>query len=172
MTIVVELPGAAALELDHLLLDINGTLTCDGRLLDGVAEDAVKKRDDVAHRLRCETSTQHRAGEYLDVGGLTSATRREPMVGEMWTRCIDSQFWRYDLRAPWSSSRSRSALAASSTVRPRASSADTTAASSASCACRSARSAIARVRPWLESGARFGPSRRLRRWPSGVCQRP
>ena len=37
MTIVVELPGVAALELDHLLLDINGTLTCDGRLLDAVA---------------------------------------------------------------------------------------------------------------------------------------
>jgi soluble P-type ATPase len=38
MTIVVELPGAAALVLDHLLLDINGTLTRDGRLLDGAAE--------------------------------------------------------------------------------------------------------------------------------------
>ncbi len=24
----------------------------------------------------------------------TSATRREPIAGEMWTRCIDSQFWR------------------------------------------------------------------------------
>jgi P-type E1-E2 ATPase len=51
MTIVVELPGAAALELDHLLLDINGTLTCDGRLLDGVADAIAGLRDAVSVRL-------------------------------------------------------------------------------------------------------------------------
>ena len=28
------------------------------------------------------------------------STRRLPMAGEMWMRCIDSQFWRYDSRAP------------------------------------------------------------------------
>src|SRR5215212_259167 len=38
---------------------------------------------------------------------VTSATRRGPIAGEMWTRCIDSQFCRYDLLAPWSSSRHR-----------------------------------------------------------------
>jgi P-type E1-E2 ATPase len=51
VTIVVELPGAAALELDHLLLDVNGTLTCDGRLLDGVADAIARLRDAVSVRL-------------------------------------------------------------------------------------------------------------------------
>jgi P-type E1-E2 ATPase len=41
MTIVVELPGLPPVELEHLLLDVNGTLTLDGHLLDGVA-DAVR----------------------------------------------------------------------------------------------------------------------------------
>jgi P-type E1-E2 ATPase len=51
MTIVVELSGAAPLEVDHLLLDINGTLTCDGRLLDGVADAIAGLRDCVSVRL-------------------------------------------------------------------------------------------------------------------------
>jgi P-type E1-E2 ATPase len=51
MTIVVELPGALPVELDHLLLDINGTLTCDGRLLDGVAGAIAGLRDAVSVRL-------------------------------------------------------------------------------------------------------------------------
>jgi P-type E1-E2 ATPase len=51
MTIVVELPGAAALDLDHLLLDVNGTLTRDGRLLDGVAEAIAGLRDAMSVRL-------------------------------------------------------------------------------------------------------------------------
>lgn len=38
MTINVRLPGRAPLELDHLLLDFTGTLSCDGALLPGVAE--------------------------------------------------------------------------------------------------------------------------------------
>jgi soluble P-type ATPase len=51
MTIVVELPGALPVELDHLLLDINGTLTCDGRLLDSVADAIAGLRDAVSVRL-------------------------------------------------------------------------------------------------------------------------
>jgi soluble P-type ATPase len=34
----IVIPGAPALELHHLVLDFNGTLACDGGLLDGVAE--------------------------------------------------------------------------------------------------------------------------------------
>ena len=49
----------------------------------------------------------------------TSATRRLPRAGEMCTRCIDSQFCRYDFRPPSTAMRSRSASTASSTVRPR-----------------------------------------------------
>lgn len=38
MTLSVTIPGRAALELDHLLLDFTGTLSLDGALLPGVAE--------------------------------------------------------------------------------------------------------------------------------------
>jgi soluble P-type ATPase len=33
-----EIPGRAAIELDELLLDVNGTLTRQGKLINGVAE--------------------------------------------------------------------------------------------------------------------------------------
>lgn len=38
MTLSVEIPGRGRLELEHLVLDVNGTLTSRGVLLDGVAE--------------------------------------------------------------------------------------------------------------------------------------
>jgi len=38
MTLAVEIPGRPSLVLEHLLLDVNGTLTNRGELLDGVAE--------------------------------------------------------------------------------------------------------------------------------------
>ena len=51
MTILIEMDDAAPLELDHLLLDINGTLTCDGKLLDGVADAIDGLRDALSVRL-------------------------------------------------------------------------------------------------------------------------
>jgi P-type E1-E2 ATPase len=51
MTIVVEVPGGRPLELDHLVLDVNGTLTRDGRLLGGVADALAGLRDVVSIRL-------------------------------------------------------------------------------------------------------------------------
>jgi P-type E1-E2 ATPase len=38
VTVRVEIPGNATLELEHLVLDVNGTLTDRGELLPGVAE--------------------------------------------------------------------------------------------------------------------------------------
>ena len=38
MTFAVDIPGERSLALEHLLLDVNGTLTKRGELLDGVAE--------------------------------------------------------------------------------------------------------------------------------------
>jgi soluble P-type ATPase len=35
--LTIDIPGAAALRLEHLVLDFNGTLACDGALLEGVA---------------------------------------------------------------------------------------------------------------------------------------
>ena len=38
MSIKITVPGYDDLELEHLVLDYNGTLACDGKLLDGVGE--------------------------------------------------------------------------------------------------------------------------------------
>jgi P-type E1-E2 ATPase len=38
VTVVVDIPGREPLALEHLVLDVNGTLTDRGRLLDGVRE--------------------------------------------------------------------------------------------------------------------------------------
>lgn len=38
VTLSVEIPGRAPLELEHLVLDVNGTLTDRGVLIDGVGE--------------------------------------------------------------------------------------------------------------------------------------
>jgi P-type E1-E2 ATPase len=37
VTLAAEIPGRGRLELEHLLLDVNGTLTDHGELLDGIA---------------------------------------------------------------------------------------------------------------------------------------
>lgn len=40
--LAITIPGAETLHLEHLVLDFNGTLACDGRLLDGVSEALVR----------------------------------------------------------------------------------------------------------------------------------
>lgn len=47
----LELPGRQALELEYLLLDVNGTLTRQGRLVDGIAERIEPLRDVLDIRL-------------------------------------------------------------------------------------------------------------------------
>lgn len=37
MTVTIDIPGRPSLEIEHLLLDLNGTLTNRGALIDGVA---------------------------------------------------------------------------------------------------------------------------------------
>jgi P-type E1-E2 ATPase len=43
--LVVRIPQRAALELEHLVLDVNGTLTDRGQLLEGVSERLEKLRE-------------------------------------------------------------------------------------------------------------------------------
>lgn len=45
MTIRREIPGAEALELDHLLLDVNGTIANRAHLIDGVEERIARVRE-------------------------------------------------------------------------------------------------------------------------------
>lgn len=49
--IAVEVPGRGRLELEHLLLDVNGTLSDRGRLLPGVEERIGRLREMLAVRL-------------------------------------------------------------------------------------------------------------------------
>ena len=51
MTITLTVPGRADVALRHLLMDVNGTLTSRGRLLDGVAKRVENLRTAVDVRL-------------------------------------------------------------------------------------------------------------------------
>lgn len=54
--IAVEIPGRGQLELSHLVLDVNGTLTARGELLDGVAERLAGLREALTvHLLSADT---------------------------------------------------------------------------------------------------------------------
>ncbi len=66
----VEIPGREPLELAHLLLDVNGTLTSRGTLLEGVPEriEALKRELEV-HLLSADTFGSLAAvGAVLGVG--------------------------------------------------------------------------------------------------------
>jgi hypothetical protein len=88
------------------------------------------------------------------------------MAGEMWIRCIDSQFCRYDKRAPSIAIRSRTASATSSTVRARSSGVVGDRRVSASTIRRRPRSASARVMPSFSPRFRTLPIFRLISLPS------
>jgi P-type E1-E2 ATPase len=45
VAVPIDIPGCGRLALEHLVLDVNGTLTGRGRLLDGVAERIARLRD-------------------------------------------------------------------------------------------------------------------------------
>ncbi len=47
----VSIPGRGTWKLEHLLLDVNGTLSLDGRLLPGVAERLGRLKQDLRVRL-------------------------------------------------------------------------------------------------------------------------
>jgi soluble P-type ATPase len=51
VTIAVDIPGRGALRLEHLLLDVNGTLTQRGKLVDGVVERIARLRGALDVRL-------------------------------------------------------------------------------------------------------------------------
>jgi soluble P-type ATPase len=56
VTIRREIPGARPLELDHLLLDVNGTIANRAHLIEGVAERIGRIRDQLeVHLLSADT---------------------------------------------------------------------------------------------------------------------
>ena len=51
-----DIPGRGEYELEHLVMDVNGTLAIDGQLMDGVAEKIASLRDDMTiHLLTADT---------------------------------------------------------------------------------------------------------------------
>lgn len=76
MTVAVDIPGREPIELQFLLLDVNGTLADRGALLDGVAERIRELREQLEVRLLSAdtfaTMTQI-AGE-LDVSAQSAAS--------------------------------------------------------------------------------------------------
>lgn len=61
--IEISIPGYKKLQLKHLVLDYNGTLACDGNLLEGVKEALEKLADKLKiHVLTADTFGKARAG--------------------------------------------------------------------------------------------------------------
>jgi len=51
-----NVPGSGEYELEHLVMDVNGTLAVDGQLVDGVAEKVTSLKNDlVIHLLTADT---------------------------------------------------------------------------------------------------------------------
>jgi P-type E1-E2 ATPase len=54
--IELTIPGRGVYELEHLVMDVNGTLAIDGQLMDGVAEKIASLRDRLTiHLLTADT---------------------------------------------------------------------------------------------------------------------
>lgn len=93
MTIPVELPGEKSLELEHLLLDVNGTLTLDGRLLDGVGSAVARVAEGLSvHLLSADTfGTGHAVARELGVGLeiVTDGAHKRALVEQLGAgRCV------------------------------------------------------------------------------------
>jgi len=76
MTIYLDIPGREACRLDHLVLDLNGTLTVDGQVLLGVPERLAALSAELTIHL-ATADTRGRAAEISAQLGI-SLTRVEP----------------------------------------------------------------------------------------------
>jgi P-type E1-E2 ATPase len=78
MTVRVEIPGREPLELEHLVLDVNGTLTDRGALIEGVSE----RLRDVGEGLRSHLLSADTFGTLADVAMSLGAEARRIESGE------------------------------------------------------------------------------------------
>jgi P-type E1-E2 ATPase len=74
--IEIKIPGANPLQLKHLVLDVNGTIAEDGRLIEGVAERLDRLRNKVD--LHLVTADTHGRQEEIDRILQLAATRIPP----------------------------------------------------------------------------------------------
>lgn len=78
MTLTLEIPGRGQLELEHLVLDVNGTLTDRGHLLEGVSERLALLRE----RLELHLVSADTFGTLEAVADLLEASARRASSGE------------------------------------------------------------------------------------------
>lgn len=76
MTITLAIPGRPELTLEHLLLDVNGTLTNRGTLIDGVAPKVAALRERVAiHLVSADTfGTLSETARLLQISAVRART--------------------------------------------------------------------------------------------------
>lgn len=81
MTLEISIPGRAALHLEHLLLDVNGTLTNRGSLVAGVQTRVAELRNQVeVHLLSADTfGTLQSIVELLEITGMKAASGEEKL---------------------------------------------------------------------------------------------
>lgn len=87
MTLTVSIAGLAPFELDYLLLDVNGTLTNRGALLDGVAARIAELRSRLEIRLVSADTfgTLGQIAGVLEVAAQTASTGEDKLrlLGEL-----------------------------------------------------------------------------------------
>ena len=84
MALTVHVPGHAELRLEHLLLDVNGTLTDRGALVDGVAERLAA----LAGMLEIRLLSADTLGTLADVAGALGARAGLVASGEEKARVV------------------------------------------------------------------------------------
>ena len=81
MTLTLTIPGWPELQLQHLLLDVNGTLTNRGALIDGVAARiAALRRSVIIHLVSADTfGTLAQTTELLQVSAVTARSGEDKL---------------------------------------------------------------------------------------------
>ena len=81
MTLSVSIPGRAELRLEHLLVDVNGTLTDRGVLIDGVDERLGRLSDTLDIRLVSADTfgTLDAIAEHLEVAAVRASTGEDKL---------------------------------------------------------------------------------------------
>jgi P-type E1-E2 ATPase len=82
VTLLIEIPGGAPLALEFLLLDVNGTLSDRGELIDGVAERLAALREHLEPRLLSADTfgTLDSIAEQLSLPAQSAASAEEKLA--------------------------------------------------------------------------------------------
>jgi len=82
MTIVLDIPGRKRIELDFLLLDVNGTLSDRGELIEGVTERLAALRQQLESRLLSADTfgTLSAISEHLSLPAQSAASAEQKLA--------------------------------------------------------------------------------------------